>query len=311
MGKVIINDTTLTSIADAIRTKNGESNLYLPSEMPQKILDIQGGGGSVSGGGYNIDFINAGGNFVEQDFIDAVNRGEYINCSGLYTQSRIGSEQQPCTDGLAVKITDANYMFFNLVTYNNTLETLNCSKFDVSKCINMEYMFGNIGWLKNINLSSWDTGRVEKMDNLFYNCYNLADVDMSMLNLNNLKSFSSPFYWCTKLTTLVLPDLPAVTKIDLFGATSGLTVKNLTFANNGSFGNNSATTSLTLSLARIWRGGTEAYIQYYTNFANSIGPNTSGKTRTISIYSTLYNKLTDAQKTLLTDKGYTLSSSTT
>ena len=55
MGKVILNDTTLTSIADAIRNKNGEINTYLPSEMPQKILDIQSGGGSD----YNINFYYA------------------------------------------------------------------------------------------------------------------------------------------------------------------------------------------------------------------------------------------------------------
>ncbi len=46
--KVIILDTTLKEIADAIRTKNGVTTQYLPSEMAAAILAISGGG---SGGG--------------------------------------------------------------------------------------------------------------------------------------------------------------------------------------------------------------------------------------------------------------------
>lgn len=48
MGKVIINDTTLTSIADAIREKNGQATTYLPSEMPAAIQAIEGGGSKIN-----------------------------------------------------------------------------------------------------------------------------------------------------------------------------------------------------------------------------------------------------------------------
>ena len=44
----------------------------------------------------------------------------------------------------------------------------------------------------------------------------------------------------------------------------------------------------------------------YENFANSIGENTTAYTRTIKLYTTLYNDLTDEQKALLTDKNYTI-----
>lgn len=45
MAKYSIQDTTLTSIADAIRNKNGESTSYKPTEMAAAIAAIQGGGG--------------------------------------------------------------------------------------------------------------------------------------------------------------------------------------------------------------------------------------------------------------------------
>lgn len=48
MANVIINDTNLYNIADAIREKNGEATTYKPSEMAEAILAIEAGGG----GGY-------------------------------------------------------------------------------------------------------------------------------------------------------------------------------------------------------------------------------------------------------------------
>lgn len=42
MSKVVINDTTLSSIAFAIRAKNGEDKLYKPGEMADAIYSIKG-----------------------------------------------------------------------------------------------------------------------------------------------------------------------------------------------------------------------------------------------------------------------------
>lgn len=48
MSKVILNDTTLTAIAEAIRTKGGSQEQLLPSEMPAAIANLPSGGGGVS-----------------------------------------------------------------------------------------------------------------------------------------------------------------------------------------------------------------------------------------------------------------------
>ena len=52
MANVIINDTNLINIADAIRSKNGLTDKYKPSEMATAILAIEAGEGS--GGGFAI-----------------------------------------------------------------------------------------------------------------------------------------------------------------------------------------------------------------------------------------------------------------
>ena len=47
MANVIINDTHLTNIANAIRDKNGSSDTYKPSEMANAIESIETGGGEA------------------------------------------------------------------------------------------------------------------------------------------------------------------------------------------------------------------------------------------------------------------------
>lgn len=55
MANVLVQDTSLTAIADAIRAKNGEATLYKPSEMAAAITALPTGGGS----GGEVVFKNA------------------------------------------------------------------------------------------------------------------------------------------------------------------------------------------------------------------------------------------------------------
>ena len=55
MAKVIITESYLEDIADAIRTKTGSSDTYNPSEMAPAILSISGGGGITPTGTISID----------------------------------------------------------------------------------------------------------------------------------------------------------------------------------------------------------------------------------------------------------------
>lgn len=48
MAKVIVSETYLSDIADAIRAKNGSSNTYTPAQMATAISNISGGGGSTT-----------------------------------------------------------------------------------------------------------------------------------------------------------------------------------------------------------------------------------------------------------------------
>ena len=50
MGKVIVTDTNLTNIANAIRAKNGTQNTYTPAQMAAAITAIPTGGGTLKKG---------------------------------------------------------------------------------------------------------------------------------------------------------------------------------------------------------------------------------------------------------------------
>ena len=66
MAKYTINDTTLTSIADAIRAKGGTSAALTPTQMPEAIAAIQagGGGGTPSASPESVNFYDYDGTLL-------------------------------------------------------------------------------------------------------------------------------------------------------------------------------------------------------------------------------------------------------
>lgn len=299
MGKVILNDTTLTGIADAIREKNGETGLYLPSEMPRKILDITTGGGGKQA---NAEFAYSRGDAEKIAAFVKVCEDYTFNCNDLFKTT-----YQHEIDGKNISIISANYMF-NFITNVTGSTSVDLSGLDLSQCSDMSNMFSNCNGISEIvGVEDWDVHNVYTLSNAFYYCYYITKFDLSKWNLNKCEIFYNVFNGCNRMGTLILPDIPVVTSLQLFSTVGSETKTcDITFANNGTFGNKSSAASLTLNFSMIWTSNSAGNINRYTNFANSIGNNTSGNTRTIKINTNLYNGLSDEQKSILTDKGYTL-----
>lgn len=303
MGKVILNDTTLTNIANAIRNKNGETNTYLPSEMPQKILDIQSGGG-----GYNVEFAYANGDSTSVNkFNTEFDENVTYNLKNFLSNYKYYSE--PVTNGKKIKISNANSMFYGgskgmAVTYN-----FDVSGFDMSKCFDISHMFRECSAISNIvGYENWDTKNIRELTYLFYGCSSIKELDLSNWNLDNLITISgSNFDYCSSLTKLILPDLPKLSSTSIFsGYASRIpAISDFRFKDGCTFCRDMKS-DVSLNLTCIWQGKTDTIKSKYENFANSIGENTTAYTRTIKLYTTLYNSLTDEQKAILTDKGYTI-----
>lgn len=301
MSKMIINSETITNIANAIREKNGETELYLPSEMSQKILDITTG---TSGEGKqpNAEFAYSRGDTEKINNFVEICEDYAFNCNNLFKTTY--SHQ---LDEKNVTITSASYMF-DFITSVSETTSLDLSGFDLSQCTDMSNMFRSSNGISEIiGIEDWDVHNVNTLDYAFYYCYNIKKFDLSKWNLSKCEKFYNVFTGCNLMGTLILPDLPSVTSFHLFSSVGSSTkLCNITFSNNGTFGNNSVTESLTLDLCQIWTNSSTSNVTRYTNLANSIGNNTSGLTRNIKLNTNLYNGLTDEQKAILTDKGYTI-----
>ena len=128
MSKVLVNESSLTGIADAIRGKNGSTDTYKPSEMAAAITDISGGGGSgvdipdsafvISGNVRNWDYGGKWDSFITA-YADKWSTRNIIDASYMFHKCSL--------DQIPFEINLGNYpILANMFDYSNitTLPTI-------------------------------------------------------------------------------------------------------------------------------------------------------------------------------------------
>lgn len=199
MAFAVINEQYLSDIGDAIRSKLSETDLYYPSEMASKIMDISGGGGGDS----DIDAL-----------IARTISGEYVNS----TVNIIGSNAFRLCDQLsAVEFTNVTRIKSEAFRYCHNLMSISfplcvsASDYAFGECSNLTFV--NIPLLSEIPhgaftgcllLSSVDFPQASYMNNMaFYSCLSLVNV--SIPRVENIGS--SAFNNCRSLKSLSLPSV--------------------------------------------------------------------------------------------------------
>ena len=98
MSKVVIDDSKLVNIADAIRNKNGSANKYTPTEMATAIGDIKVSSGAelapedlVISGTNEYKFYNGNWDWFIEKFGDKITTKDITNCNNMFYQSNISS----------------------------------------------------------------------------------------------------------------------------------------------------------------------------------------------------------------------------
>lgn len=196
------------------------------------------------------------------------------------------------------------YMFSKYPT-----ASLDLSNFDTSNATNMSYMFYQCKLLTSLDLSNFDTSKVTDMSSMFASCSSLTSLDLSNFDTSKVTNVGSMFASCSSLTLLKIGSMFVKnTDLSTIAMFTTATNQNINLDFNG-YTFCAKAEEVILNLTTIWRGTDETKIACYESFANSLGTNTTGYTRTIKIYTKLYNALTDTQKALVTDKGYMLSAS--
>ncbi|MDY2957774.1 MAG: sigma-70 family RNA polymerase sigma factor [Floccifex sp.] len=93
--------------------------------------------------------------------------------------------------------------------------SLDLSKFDSSKVVDMSKMFSNCSSLKHLNIVCLNTSKVENMSDMFFNCKNLSNLDLSNFDTSKVKSMHSMFEKCLKLEYLDLSSFTTNNLLDM------------------------------------------------------------------------------------------------
>lgn len=238
MSKVLVNESSLTGIANAIRGKNGSTTTYKPSEMAAAITAISGAAEPViealsvtSNGTYTapngVDgyspvtvnvpqsggppesafmisgdckyrFANGGWDWFIEQYGNRITTEDIIDASYMFSKSKIS--EIPFKINFFSGENPCAYMFEDSV-----LETIPSIDFSQTKPSNNNYLFSNskvktIGAIKNFCPSS--------CINLFNSCYYLKYApEFENLNLNGIQTnkygnVASWFQYCYSLRSI-------------------------------------------------------------------------------------------------------------
>ena len=283
MSQVLVNETSLTAIADAIREKNGETTTYKPSEMSGAISALTIGTENET----NKWIITGDCSYLfdrnetkyQDDMINELFRGGY-NSIAQHFQTKSISD----AESMFKSVSTMTVLPFELNLYyddntalsgstlsscfsicNNLLEAP-IIKFEQysSKLWNLSFMFQNCWKLKDVsNLQyydwsgyHWDSANSwgnydASMSYMFAQCKNLRSIPTEILQemyFSNDLGFTTSkrngmFYYCKSLQEL--QGFPLTNNEELYETFSGcMSLKELTFTNQCSGVNREITIDL-------------------------------------------------------------------
>ena len=188
MSKYVIEDTTLISIADAVREKSGTTDLIKVSELPDAIAAITtGGGGEITPLELTGDcsYTCGGaiaGNYIK-DFGNTITTKDVSNASYMFHY--YANESVPfAINALSTQPVSADSMFYS----SKKLKTL--PKINNLRIKSMQYMFYNCHNLRTIPedfADTWDWSSLHNASSggylvqVFNNCYSLRSIPQKLL----------------------------------------------------------------------------------------------------------------------------------
>ena len=211
------------------------------------------------------------------------------------------------------RVTDMGYMFSSCIKLDSI------PQMDTSKVTNMERMFNSCESLTSI--PQLDTSKVTSMSYMFSYCTSLTSIPQ--LNTSNVTSMNSMFSYCTSLTSIPQMDTSKVTSMyDMFSNCTSLTSIPLldcssVTSTSAPFGWGSLNKLTNLGgfkdlkvswssdfLDKVPNATVESLMNVINNLYDLTANGLSGKT--LNFGTTNLNKLTDEQKAVAVNKGWTL-----
>ena len=173
MSKVLVNESSLTNIANAIRSKNGTQTTYTPAQMSSAINNISGRAQPAW-----VSF-----NATDNSYAQALTS---LDVSWLDTSN----------------MTNMSRMFYQC----QSLPSLDLSSFNTANVTKMDYMFSHCQTLATLDLSNFDFSKVTSYTNIFNYCGTSTTTGLTTVYVKdtaaqnwilNLSSSDRPSSWST------------------------------------------------------------------------------------------------------------------
>lgn len=221
--------------------------------------------------------------FTGVETLAPVNVGEALLIQVLGSSSG-GGGSSSSKDMLQARVDSLNSCEYLMYEYDGTNVSF-LSKLNTSKVTNMDSMFS---YCKNItSCPDFDTSNVTNMDSMFISCKNLASAPL--FDTSKVTNMSNMFVYCMKLTTIPAFNVSNVTNL------------------NGTFGYCSNLKSILMYGMKVKfdiSASTKFEREDLVTILNNLGTVTTATTLTMG--STNLAKLTDTDKEIATNKGWTL-----
>ena len=189
MSKVLVNESNLTNIANAIRGKNGSTDTYKPSEMAAAITAISGGGSGpeipeeafvISGDCSNMDYNGKWDNFIIA-YSDKWSTNNITKAYNMFYNSNL--ETIPFDFNFKNdNYYDQSRIFHNCTNLKSIGRFIDMYPNDVSymfnSCRNLRYLPEFV----NPNFNRINTYTSAGTSSMFYGCYSLRTVPEGLLN---------------------------------------------------------------------------------------------------------------------------------
>ena len=337
--QVVMADTgyELESVTVNAVTSSIDSNIT--PENIRKDTTILGVTGTLEEGGGKaspeyVSFYQYGGTSLDLSWLDTSNITDMTNmfyaCRSLtsldvsnFDTSKVTSMRNtfgyldniPSLDvsGLDTSnVTSMEQMFMSC----RKITSLDVSHFNTSKVTNMSGMFSECFYLTSLNVSNFNTSNVTRMSRMFYNCKNINSLDVSNFDTSKVTDMSEMFSYCWDLTNINISNFNTSNVTNMYNmffySNYIKTIKGTIDMQNVTNARNMVEYCSALEEVHIHNLGVNLSLSdspklthdCLVELINNLQTVTS--TKTLTLGSTNLAKLTDAEKQVATDKGWTL-----
>ena len=326
-----LESVTVNAVTSSIDSNITPENIRKDTTILGVTGTLEEGGGKASP--EYVSFYQYSGTSLDLSWLDTSNitnmKNMFSYCKNLTTIDLSNFNTSKVTDmsimfASSSKITSLDLSSFDTsnVTnmsgmFNSTkLTSLDLSSFNTNKVTNMSEMFSSSVNLTSLDLSNFDTSNVTNMSRMFSFCYGITDFTIGGFNTRQVTNMQRMFNQCTAVTSLDLSsfDTSNVTNMsEMFSSCSKLKtiigIIDMTSNTNGYdvFYNCSAleevhihNLGVDLKLSNSPKLTHDCLVELINNLQ------TVTSTKTLTLGSTNLAKLTDAEKQVATDKGWTL-----